>query len=63
MQKLSDEMQKEHRHRAQIDVMNSMKEHWEGLILFVEHPDVPMDNNSLERMLLAYGPGQKKLLG
>ena len=45
-----------------IDVMNSMKEHWEGLTLFVEHPDVPMDNNSLERMLLAYGPGQKKLV-
>ena len=43
--------------------MNSLKEHWEGLTLFVERPDVPMDNNSLERTLLAYGFGQKKLLG
>jgi transposase len=43
--------QKEYGHQAQIDVMNSMKEHWEGLILFVEHPELDMDNNFLERML------------
>ncbi len=25
--------------------MNSMKEHWDGLTLFVEYPELPMDNN------------------
>jgi len=38
LEKMSDEMQKEYEHPAQIDVMNSMKEHWEGLTLFVEQP-------------------------
>jgi transposase len=27
----------------------SLKEHWEGLIRFVDHPEVPMDNNASER--------------
>lgn len=30
-------------------VMDSMKEHWPGLTLFLEHPEIPMDNNSMER--------------
>ena len=28
-----------------------MKEHWKGLIVFVDNPDVPMDNNLAERIL------------
>ena len=63
LEKMSDEMQKEYEHPAQIDVMNSMKEHWEGLTLFVEHPDVPMDNNSLERMLRPMVLGRKNYWG
>ncbi len=27
----------------------SMQEHWEGLTVFVDHPEVPMDNNEAER--------------
>lgn len=26
-------------------VLQSMQEHWSGLTVFVDHPDVPMDNN------------------
>ena len=61
--KMSDEMQKKYEHPAQVDVMNSLKEHWEGLILFVEHPDVPMDNNSLERTLRPMVLGRKNYWG
>lgn len=63
LEKMSDEMQKEYEHPAQIDVMNSLKEHWEGLTLFVEHPDVPMDNNSLERTLRPMVLGRKNYWG
>src|SRR4051794_10495145 len=32
-------------------VLSSMKEHWQGLTLFVDNPAVPMDNNQSERTL------------
>jgi hypothetical protein len=28
-----------------VAVLKSMKEHWEGLGVFVEHPEIPMDNS------------------
>lgn len=31
-------------------VLTSLQEHWEGLTVFVEHPEVPMDNNAAERV-------------
>jgi hypothetical protein len=27
-------------------ILRSMRRHWEGLTVFVEHPQVPMDNNA-----------------
>ncbi len=63
LQKMSDEMQKEYELQPQIDVMNSMKEHWEGLTLFVEHPELDMDNNFLERMLRLMVLGRKNYWG
>lgn len=30
-------------------ILRSMKRHWAGLTVFVEHPHVPMDNNAAER--------------
>jgi transposase len=30
-------------------ILRSMKRHWDGLCVFVEHPQVPMDNNAAER--------------
>ncbi len=32
-------------------VLESMNEHMEGLMLFVDHPEIPMDNNAAERAL------------
>lgn len=34
-----------------IKVMQSMKKHWLGLMLFLDQPDLPMDNNAAERAL------------
>jgi transposase len=38
-------------HPAKRTVLASMQEHWEGLTLFVDNPQVPMDNNGSERTL------------
>jgi transposase len=37
-------------HPARKSVLTSLREHWEGLTVFVEHPEVPMDNNKAERV-------------
>lgn len=63
LQKMSDEIQKEYEHPAQVDAMNSLKEHWDGLTLFVERPDVPMDNNLAERTLRPMVLGRKNYWG
>lgn len=34
---------------AQRKVLTSLRQHWTGLTVFVEHPHVPMDNNEAER--------------
>jgi transposase len=36
-------------HPARKSVLSSLQEHWAGLTVFVEHPEVPMDNNTAER--------------
>ena len=32
-------------------VLESLNNHWQGLTVFVDHPEVPMDNNGSERAL------------
>lgn len=63
LKRMSDDIQKEYEHQAQIEVMNSMKEHWEGLTLFVEHPELDMDNNFIERMLRPMVLGRNNYCG
>jgi transposase len=36
-------------HPARRKVLESLRHHWGGLTVFVEHPEVPMDNNTAER--------------
>jgi transposase len=36
-------------HPARRRVLESLGDHWTGLTVFVEHPEVPMDNNTAER--------------
>ena len=38
-------------HPARRGPLASLQEHWGGLTVFVEHPEVPMDNNTAERVL------------
>jgi len=44
-------------------VLTSLKRHWAGLLVFVEHPEVPMDNNAAERALRNPVTGRKNYYG
>ena len=43
-------------------MLRSLRNHWQGLTLFVENPDLPMDNNQAERALRGPGGGAQELL-
>ena len=44
-------------------VLESLQNHWDGLILFVDHPEIPMDNNTAERELRGPAVGRKNFYG
>ena len=44
-------------------VLESMGNHWTGLTVFVEHPEVPMDNNTAERAERGPVVGRKNYYG
>ncbi|MEA3508232.1 MAG: IS66 family transposase [Synergistota bacterium] len=50
-------------HPAQHKVLNSLRKHWQGLMIFVDNPDVPMDNNESERRLRMPVVGRKNYYG
>lgn len=43
--------------------LKSLRYHWGGLILFVDHPEIPMDNNESERRLRNPVVGRKNYYG
>jgi len=43
--------------------LQSLERHWSGLVLFVLHPEVPMDNNQAERDLRNPVVGRKNYYG
>lgn len=47
--KRDEELGQENLHPARRKVLESLREHWGGLTVFVDHPHVPMDNNRAER--------------
>jgi transposase len=50
MEKTRQAQQKEDQlHGAKQKILQSLETHWEGLTVFVDHPEVPMDNNKAER--------------
>ena len=57
------ELEKANLHVAQRDVLNSLKNHWLGLTVFVKFPQVPMDNNTAERRMRNPGMGRKNYYG
>jgi transposase len=50
-------------HPAQRKVLESLGNHWTGLTVFVEHPEVPMDNNTAERSVRGPVVGRKNYYG
>jgi transposase len=50
-------------HPARQKVLGSLQEHWDGLTVFVEHPEVPLDNNQAERVLRGPVVGRKNYHG
>lgn len=43
--------------------LESLRHHWEGCTLFVDHPEIPMDNNESERRLRNPVVGRKNYYG
>lgn len=56
-------LQEKDLHRAKTKVLTSLHNHWEGLTVFVERPEVAMDNNSAERALRNPVVGRKNYYG
>ena len=52
-----------HVHPARRKVLESLGAHWTGLTVFVEHPEVPMDNNTAERTQRGPVVGRKNYYG
>lgn len=55
--------QEPHLHRAKHKVLDSLHNHWDGLTVFVERPEVAMDNNTAERGLRTPVVGRKNYYG
>lgn len=50
-------------HPAARKALSSLKNHWEGLLIFADHPEIPMDNNESERRLRNPVVGRKNYYG
>jgi transposase len=50
-------------HKAKRKALTSMRRHWKGLLVFVERPEIPMDNNPAERALRNGVLGRKNYYG
>ena len=48
-QKYQDELAVDNLALARRKVLTSLQNHWKGLIVFVDQPEIPMDNNETER--------------
>ena len=44
-------------------ILKSMRRHWTGLCVFVDHPQVPTDNNTAERTQRPLAVGRKNFYG
>jgi transposase len=62
-QQRDDELAQPELHPARRRVLESLREHWSGLTVFVEHPAVPMDNNTAERSERGPVLGRKNYYG
>jgi transposase len=63
LEKMKVDSEKIYDNDAQTAVMKSTKEHWNGLTLFVEYPELPMDNNLMENGIRPCALGRNNFLG
>ena len=56
-------LQEDELHEAQKKTLESLKRHWKGAVVFVDHPTIPMDNNESERRLRNPVVGRKNYYG
>lgn len=50
-------------HPAKREALERLRKHWKGATLFLDHPDIPMDNNEAERRLRNPVVGRKNYYG
>ena len=62
-QQLDDQLKQIERLTPAKSVLISLNNHWEGLTIFVDRPDIPMDNNKAERGLRNPVIGRKTYYG
>ena len=58
-----DELSDPSLHPVRRKPLVSLGKHWDGLTRFVDHPEIPMDNNTAERTLRALVCGRKQFSG
>lgn len=62
-QQFESELTEVNLHSERAKRLNSIKEHWEGLLVFVDHPWIPMDNSEAERRMYIAALGRKNYYG
>jgi hypothetical protein len=62
-QATAEELKEPRLHHSQRSVLKSLENHWEGLTVFLDHPEIPMDNNGSERRLRNPVVGRKNYYG
>jgi len=62
-QNYENELKGEDLHPLKRKVLKSLRDHWSGLLIFVDHPEIPMDNNLSERKLREPALGRKNYYG
>lgn len=61
--KRNEELSDEKLHKLKRKVLKSLGKHWEGLTIFLDQPEIPMDNNEAERCLRNPVVGRKNYYG
>jgi transposase len=62
-QQVESELSEAYLHPQRAKRLNSLREHWEGLMVFVDHPWIPMDNSEAERRMRIAALGRKNYYG
>jgi len=62
-QEVEGELSKGGLHKTQKQPLASILNHWDGLVLFLDNPDIPMDNSEAERQIREAALGRKNYYG